>query len=69
MSTQNIIRAWKDESYRSGLSEAERAALPPNPAGVVALATTESGRNVIFFTLPPVCTTITNIGCSHLTCW
>jgi mersacidin/lichenicidin family type 2 lantibiotic len=37
MSTQNIIRAWKDESYRASLSEAERAALPANPAGVIAL--------------------------------
>ena len=33
MSKQNIIRAWKDENYRRGLSEAERAALPENPAG------------------------------------
>jgi mersacidin/lichenicidin family type 2 lantibiotic len=33
MSKQNIIRAWKDEAYRRSLSEAERAALPANPAG------------------------------------
>ena len=33
MSKQNIIRAWKDENYRRSLSEAERAALPENPAG------------------------------------
>jgi mersacidin/lichenicidin family type 2 lantibiotic len=37
MSKQNIIRAWKDEAYRRGLSEAERAALPENPAGRVEL--------------------------------
>ncbi len=37
MSEQNIIRAWKDEAYRRGLSEAERAALPENPAGRVDL--------------------------------
>ena len=33
MSKQSIIRAWKDENYRRGLSEAERAALPENPVG------------------------------------
>jgi mersacidin/lichenicidin family type 2 lantibiotic len=37
MSKQNIIRAWKDENYRRSLSEAERAALPENPAGRVEL--------------------------------
>jgi len=39
MSTRNIIRAWKDASYRNSLSDAERAALPPNPAGSIAEAT------------------------------
>jgi mersacidin/lichenicidin family type 2 lantibiotic len=33
MSTLNIIRAWKDEEYRAGLGEAERALLPDHPAG------------------------------------
>ena len=33
MSKQSIIRAWKDETYRRGLSAAERAALPENPVG------------------------------------
>jgi len=37
MSTLNIIRAWKDEEYRSSLSEAERALLPENPVGLVEL--------------------------------
>jgi mersacidin/lichenicidin family type 2 lantibiotic len=35
MSNVNVIRAWKDESYRLSLSEAERALLPENPAGLV----------------------------------
>jgi mersacidin/lichenicidin family type 2 lantibiotic len=35
MTNVDIIRAWKDESYRAGLSETQRAALPANPAGVV----------------------------------
>lgn len=38
MSTKNIIRAWKDASYRSGLSESERASLPAHPAGLIELA-------------------------------
>jgi mersacidin/lichenicidin family type 2 lantibiotic len=37
MSTQNIIRAWKDKAYRESLSEAERALLPENPAGLIEL--------------------------------
>jgi mersacidin/lichenicidin family type 2 lantibiotic len=38
MLTKNIIRAWKDPSYRNGLSEGERAALPAHPAGLIELA-------------------------------
>lgn len=37
MSHVNIIRAWKDEEYRNSLSEAERASLPENPAGLIDL--------------------------------
>ena len=37
MSNRNIIRAWKDPSYRNQLSSAERAALPENPAGAVEI--------------------------------
>ncbi len=33
MSTQDIIRAWKDADYNASLSDAQRAALPDNPAG------------------------------------
>jgi mersacidin/lichenicidin family type 2 lantibiotic len=39
----DIIRAWKDEGYRNSLSAAERAALPPNPAGFIALTDEELG--------------------------
>jgi mersacidin/lichenicidin family type 2 lantibiotic len=38
MSHVDVVRAWKDEAYRLSLSEAERAALPPNPAGLIELA-------------------------------
>jgi mersacidin/lichenicidin family type 2 lantibiotic len=37
MSTEKIIRAWKDESYRNSLSDVERSLLPDNPAGLIEL--------------------------------
>ena len=37
----DLVRAWKDPEYREGLSEAEREALPANPAGLVELADAE----------------------------
>jgi len=33
----NTVKAWKDPEYRAGLSDAERAALADNPAGLVEL--------------------------------
>jgi mersacidin/lichenicidin family type 2 lantibiotic len=33
----DIVRAWKDEEYRASLTDAERALLPPNPAGLIDL--------------------------------
>ena len=38
MANHKIIRAWKDPAYRNSLSEAERAALPANPAGAIELS-------------------------------
>jgi mersacidin/lichenicidin family type 2 lantibiotic len=37
MSEVDVIRAWKDEEYRRSLTEAQRAALPAHPAGLVEL--------------------------------
>jgi len=37
MSKLDIIRAWKDEEYRAGLTEAEQALLPQHPAGLIEL--------------------------------
>jgi mersacidin/lichenicidin family type 2 lantibiotic len=37
MSTEDVIRAWKDKEFRNGLSEAERAALPAHPSGITEL--------------------------------
>jgi mersacidin/lichenicidin family type 2 lantibiotic len=42
MSRIDVIRAWKDEAYRQSLSEAQRASLPANPAGVVELSDAEA---------------------------
>jgi mersacidin/lichenicidin family type 2 lantibiotic len=44
MSQVNVIRAWKDEEYRSSLSAAERAALPENPAGLLEATEAELDR-------------------------
>lgn len=41
MTKRDIIRAWKDESFRSRLSDEQRADLPPNPAGLVELTSAE----------------------------
>jgi mersacidin/lichenicidin family type 2 lantibiotic len=37
----DIVRAWKDEEYRNGLSQEELAQLPEHPAGVLELSDTE----------------------------
>ena len=36
-----IVRAWKDEAYRQGLSVEEQAMLPANPAGEIELTDAE----------------------------
>jgi mersacidin/lichenicidin family type 2 lantibiotic len=41
VSHQQIIRAWKDEDYRNGLSDEQRAQLPAHPAGLGELADEE----------------------------
>jgi mersacidin/lichenicidin family type 2 lantibiotic len=37
----DLIRAWKDETYRNGLSAEQLAAMPANPAGVLELSEDE----------------------------
>src|SRR5436853_6035565 len=37
----HIVRVWKDEAYREGLSVEEQAALPANPAGEIELTEAE----------------------------
>ena len=38
MSAKDVIRAWKDEDFRLGLSAAQRAMLPDNPVGAIELS-------------------------------
>jgi mersacidin/lichenicidin family type 2 lantibiotic len=75
MANQQIIRAWKDSAYRNSLSEAERRALPANPAGSVELSDADlgnvSGGAVVFPTHYNFCTFYCTIrGCitDALTC-
>ena len=44
MKTVDIVRAWKDPSYRQSLTAAELAALPANPAGHIELGDAELGN-------------------------
>jgi mersacidin/lichenicidin family type 2 lantibiotic len=37
MSNVDIIRAWHDLDYRESLSDEQRALLPEDPAGTIAL--------------------------------
>jgi mersacidin/lichenicidin family type 2 lantibiotic len=43
MSTEKIIRAWKDPKYRETLHPEERAKIPEHPAGLVELSDAELG--------------------------
>ena len=39
----NIIRAWKDDEYRSSLSDGELAHMPSSPAGAIELDDADLG--------------------------
>lgn len=68
MTKLEIIRAWKDEDYRSSLSESERASLPLDPAGVLELSDlelrgAEGGTITVTITLPICDTNIYTMSC------
>jgi mersacidin/lichenicidin family type 2 lantibiotic len=44
MSKSKVIRAWKDPSYRNSLSQAEREAIPANPAGMIEISDADLGK-------------------------
>jgi mersacidin/lichenicidin family type 2 lantibiotic len=52
MSELDIIRAWKDVSYRRNLSASQLAQVPANPAGMIEIHETSQGR---FLTPSPTC--------------
>ncbi|MGA8595261.1 MAG: mersacidin/lichenicidin family type 2 lantibiotic [Bryobacteraceae bacterium] len=66
MSTQHIIRAWKDEEYRRSLSNTERAALPENPAGVTELSDSQAKQAAGGFHAPPPAIRATFVLCTHV---
>lgn len=43
MPNETVIRAWKDKVFRDSLTDAERAMLPPNPAGLIELSDDDLG--------------------------
>jgi len=64
MSNRNVIRAWKDPVYRSGLSEAERSAMPSNPAGSIEISDEDLGK-VAGGLINPMSNECT-LGCTHV---
>lgn len=44
MSKVDIIRAWKDQEYRSTLSADQLASLPQSPVGMIELSDEDLGR-------------------------
>ena len=70
MNTVDLIRAWKDAEYRNSLTDAERAALPAHPAGLVEVPEEEmatvagGGRSYFTGTCGRVCKVLTpQYGC------
>jgi mersacidin/lichenicidin family type 2 lantibiotic len=65
----DLIRAWKDETYRNGLTAEQLAAMPAHPAGVLEL--TEDELAGVDGALPPIlslCTITIVYGASCVWC-
>ena len=60
MSELDIIRAWKDKTYRNSLSAEELAQLPEHPAGAIDL-TDDELANVDGVTTPTITASIATI--------
>jgi mersacidin/lichenicidin family type 2 lantibiotic len=71
MKPLDVIRAWKDASYRESLSEEDLRAVGQNPAGVVDLTDEQlkqaSGLSGIIVTTFKTCTdfTVRRFHCCH----
>jgi len=64
MSQVDIVRAWKDEEYRTGLSPEQQAIVPPHPCGALhlndaALSSVAGGSDGSPLCMPPPDFTIT----------
>ena len=57
----DINRALRDEDYLASLSEAERALVPVNPAGIVEISDEDLAGAV--GGLPPECSCYSNCPC------
>jgi mersacidin/lichenicidin family type 2 lantibiotic len=70
MSPNEVIRAWKDPAYRNSLNEAERAALPANPAGSIELSDADLGKVAggIVFSIYH-CQVTVHVSCDCSTAW
>jgi mersacidin/lichenicidin family type 2 lantibiotic len=44
MSTEHIIRAWRDEEYRESLNAEQSAILPESPVGAIDLTEREMAQ-------------------------
>lgn len=60
--TVDVVRAWRDEEYRSSLSVEERAGLPENPAGLATISD-DTLRSIT-----GGCCLSANDGCSRPVC-
>lgn len=67
MSKIDVIRAWKDEEYRLSLTEAQRAALPANPAGAIELTEAELSA-VAGGATTALCSASTSTSCKVISC-
>jgi mersacidin/lichenicidin family type 2 lantibiotic len=71
MARRDVVRAWKDPSYRARLSTEELSEFPSNPAGVVELTDDQlkeaSGVAGIIVTTFKTCTEFTyrHFHCCH----
>lgn len=75
MDQRDLIRIWKDEAYREGLSDEERAQfeaeaelLPVNPAGLMELTDQELRRAVQVGVLDSRNCSISTSWCSKTYC-
>lgn len=63
MTREQIIMAWRDPSYYESLSEAQKAMIPPNPAGNISASASEIEVNSVCSSSTEWCPTM------GVSCW